>query len=432
MNTEITTLYSADKSKKIRYYSVSYRMGDTVGIVEINYGVLFGKNTTKSETFSKGNANRTILEQCKLKYQSLINEKLDEGYKTTNLIKEFIGKFTEQGNSFIQEELVDAPIQELVLKPLEYNINFYNTNKDLYLLPMLAHKYKDIKTKTWSYLGQPKLNGVRCTAQTGPIDRPGNSYTLVSRGGQYYEIPHIIQQLNKITTKVKEVYENHEVDIIFDGEIYKHGVSLQEISGAARKQVNPNDLFPSNNWLEFHIYDVILSDTFTSNNLGRHQSLLGIKAIINSLDVPNIKFVNTVNISNEDGLINHFNMCIELGYEGSILREMLNSPYEFNERSRSLLKYKEFKDEEFEITGFEGEGESFVFILRNNNGTDTTFKARPTGTIQEKEYWSVNINKLIGSEATVRYFERTQDGIPSHGNLRHDSLKIEHIRPYGE
>jgi len=125
----------------------------------------------------------------------------------------------------------------------------------------------------------------------------------------------------------------------------------------------------------------------------------------------------------------------------------MKGTYDYSFRSKSLLKVKEFLDEEFMIIGCECDttsnkliGESFVFVLENNRSllqSDTTanntFKARPMGTLEDKLNFYSNIEKLKGKMATVRFQERSNDGIPIQGHVRKESkVLVQHIRPQGE
>jgi DNA ligase-1 len=87
----------------------------------------------------------------------------------------------------------------------------------------------------------------------------------------------------------------------------------------------------------------------------------------------------------------------------------LNSKYE-NCRSKSLLKNKIFIDSEFIIRDVEegiGKLKGKVGVLKFDG-----FNSAVNGTHEYlKELWD-NRDKLIGKDATVKYFELTNDGIP--------------------
>ena len=90
-----------------------------------------------------------------------------------------------------------------------------------------------------------------------------------------------------------------------------------------------------------------------------------------------------------------------------------DSPYE-GKRSRHLQKYKKFDDDEFEIVGYEearGKDEgSVIWILQTSDGQ--RFRARPTGTIQERRKMFDDGDSYIGKMLTVKYFGLTDGGIP--------------------
>ena len=114
---------------------------------------------------------------------------------------------------------------------------------------------------------------------------------------------------------------------------------------------------------------------------------------------------------------------LELGYEGSILRN--NKPYE-NKRSYNLQKFKDFHDTEATIIGWvEGQGKRTgtigKFLARDANGIEFGMPVMDKMPILEKMYdiaeW------YIGKTATFTYFQRT----PS-GSYRHPLFKS--IRNY--
>ena len=110
------------------------------------------------------------------------------------------------------------------------------------------------------------------------------------------------------------------------------------------------------------------------------------------------------------------------GHEGAIVRT--NGVYE-NKRSKHLLKYKTFVDDEFEIVNvIEGEGNLTkkvgAFELKDSRGV--LFRSSPTGS---HEYWEQmwqDKNNLIGKMATVKFKELTPltergGGVPSFGKV---------------
>jgi DNA ligase-1 len=79
-----------------------------------------------------------------------------------------------------------------------------------------------------------------------------------------------------------------------------------------------------------------------------------------------------------------------------------------------LLKVKQFVDEEFLIVGAEeNKGRQkgqCTFICKTADGKE--FKAKPMGTDETRRAYWENKDKYIGKHLTVRYFERTEGGVP--------------------
>ena len=380
--------------------------------------IAHAKNIRVVDSYFKlkiGKQKRTVEEQAVFQATSLWNEKLDEGYKSIDLLARKLNCDPDM--------ILD--IEGWISGALKRKPEASYTNANWDELPMLAHKLKDIKNPVYPYLAQPKLDGVRGLVKWADSN---TGVKIGSRGGQYYLVPHLIAQLTDLykTLMLRGIFKN----FLLDGEIYKHGVPLQEISGAARKE--ETGMFASNSWLEYHIYDVIELDKNTRQDYRAENLRLLSESIRN---YPNLKTVSTSIVHTKEEMQKLHDEYVSTGYEGLILR-CPDGKYEFNQRSKSLLKVKEYQDEEFQIIGaYIDENktieESFVFILKNNT-SDATFKARPTGTGEMKKQWYENIGDYIGKKATVRFFARSNDGLPTQGVVRHKDSEVLHIRPYGE
>jgi ATP-dependent DNA ligase len=91
-----------------------------------------------------------------------------------------------------------------------------------------------------------------------------------------------------------------------------------------------------------------------------------------------------------------------------------NGKYE-NKRSKFLMKHKSFIDEEYTILDIvEGEGNrtgtAGYMVFETENGD--RFKSNVKGTWEETAEMLKNKKKLIGKEATIKYFNLTPAGIP--------------------
>jgi len=79
-----------------------------------------------------------------------------------------------------------------------------------------------------------------------------------------------------------------------------------------------------------------------------------------------------------------------------------------------MMKYKEFKDEEVEIIGFEvGTGtEEGAIIYQVKDEREKIFTVRPRGSVEERRKLYKNKEKLLGLKLTIRYQELSEYGVP--------------------
>lgn len=253
--------------------------------------------------------------------------------------------------------------------------------------PMLAKTYDHQKDNIDGWMIQPKLNGNRLMAINGP-----KGISLISRSGLEYNIPHIKAELEKFAIG----------DIVFDGELYIHGKPLQEIVSLAK------DYREDSVALEYHIYDIPV------NSSGNDALIFQERAELLN-DIPVNSIIHAVSTEYIHDVFKQSLAHLQLGYEGSILRDP-NGLYLWGYRSSGLLKLKKFQDGEFEVIGMEdgkGKMQGKAILICQNDINDKAFKVVPKITMEERAHMWQNKNDYIGKRYTVKYFDRTNDGIPS-------------------
>lgn len=270
----------------------------------------------------------------------------------------------------------------------------YSSNKEGIAepeLPMLAQTFDKSKHRIeYPAYVQRKYNGVRNFGKKLSKD----SVRHTSRKGKLYvTMGHIEDDLLSIMG----------IEDIFDGEIYNHDMTFQEITAAVKKQREDSLK------LEFHVYD------FADPDMDFEERLKVLQEAFSKLPKDSqIKLVETIEVNSEEEVKELHDKWVAEGYEGVIIRNKKGG-YSFKHRSHNLQKYKEFIDEEFEIVGgYEGKGTSFegcvTFECKAANGR--IFGCVPKGSMEYKrELWN-DLPNLIGKLLTVRYQELSDDGVP--------------------
>lgn len=260
--------------------------------------------------------------------------------------------------------------------------------------PMLAEKYKGLPL--WQDLyAQPKLDGMRCIAtKAGLFSRQGKPIL---------GCPHIVEALAPAFAA--------DPELIVDGELYNHDLKddFPRLMSLCKKQTpDEAELAESRKLVQYWIYDC---PSKADRKFSTRMAYLA--QVLDNCDQNSTVLIRTPTLAVDTvGGFNRFHgKCVESGYEGSMLR--LDKPYE-QKRSKSLLKRKDFLDEEFEVVRLEeGQGNwSGVIksvVCRAKNGKE--FGSGLKGT---KEYAASLVGKTFKT-ATIRYFELTPDGVPRFG-----------------
>jgi DNA ligase-1 len=258
-------------------------------------------------------------------------------------------------------------------------------DEETFFEPMLA---KDLKKEkiNWKYrvFIQPKLDGLR------NINR--NNKQFSRNGKEFVCTPHLNQ--NELT---------------FDGEMYNHSLkdNFNEIISLCRKtKPTQEDLEASEKMVEYWVYDLPTVNGVFSK---RYEIL---KEWMWKNKPQYFKLVPTFEIFNQEDINRYHEQFLEEGYEGSMIR--IDSHNYENKRSKSLLKNKNFFDEEFIIKGIE-EG---IGKLKNKVGVfnfeinGNFFNSAVNGSHEYLEDLWNRRDEIIGKEATVKYFNLTPEGIP--------------------
>lgn len=281
-----------------------------------------------------------------------------------------------------EQALAEAKAKWQKKKDKGYAENIDNAGAK-FLEPMLAFEYDkypiDWENEIKIY-GQPKLDGLRAI---------NNGKEIKSRNGKLYvATPHLL----------------HKYDVTLDGELYTHQYKddFNAIVSLCKKQKPTlEQLQESEEKVEMWVYD------YPSHNGTFSERFQALKAIKN---LPKgIVIVPTIKLSSQIELDEFHANNLSEGYEGTIIRR--NLPYEFK-RSKSLLKYKDFVDEEFTIVGYEEgtggrAGTIGYFIMQHDKNPNQTFKSNVKGNFDFlRDVWQ-NARSYVGTEATVKYFQRT-------------------------
>lgn len=368
------TLYKKTSSGSLQQWRIWVELKMSCGLIWTEHGQVGGKLQQGSDAVDEGKnlgkKNETsAYEQACLEAQAKWTKKIErEGY-VDDLIRAEAGETDVEGGIF----------------------------------PMLAKSLDDVpeKKRCWPYDYQRKFNGIRCLVEIN-----NGAVKLWSRKHKpILGVPHIQKAYEEVFA---DVSSHH---LVLDGEIYRHGWSLQKISGFVRKEKTK----PGFEQLGHFVYD------FPKNDLNggirqwraRKSELGALFSIRIGHEHPNIHMVETISVEHENEARAIEKKWVDDGYEGGILRDIYGE-YEPDRRSPGLLKVKSFKDAEYEIVGVkEGRGKfegKAVFECKTPEGKP--FDCCAPGNFEDRAEFFRRGDELIGKLLTVKYFEMTDDNKP--------------------
>lgn len=408
-------LYKRTSSGKIQ----SWKTEAILTGYTVSFGQLNGKIQSVFTSISKGKQKRNAWEQIVFEVQALYKSKKDEGYKSLDdLGITFIGGIAHKYN-FKGKEEVDN-----ILIALDRLLPKHNTNAEGHLKVMLSQPIsrtlKGVEKDFWDKVEfpcalEPKLDGVRCTikkAQTNMLYQldelfyvPVNSF---SRESMDYNFG-----TTKIREKLLPIFDIYP-DLVLDGELYKHDIPQNHISGAMRSKGSGEHKYVFN-IMEYHVYDIVDVDLTFKERREFLEQLIE--------DFPTAFILNPLhevhNREEVDTLEEHY---VDLDYEGIMLKKF-GGMYRPDVRSYDSIKVKRFYDAEFKIRGYEfGSRGVQDLVIKCNTKEGIQFLATAMGTVEEKETLRAAIYKALHSNltiiGTVKYKFISENGKPSHANFK--------------
>jgi len=144
------------------------------------------------------------------------------------------------------------------------------------------------------YIVQPKYDGVRCRAV---YTETGGYLLLSSEENVIYSVPHLNMTFNNLGLHAE-----------FDGELYCHGMSFEQILSITSRTVN---IHSDSDQIQFHLFDVINDQP----QMRRSLIIENLRGLSNNIQVAPFWLCESL-----DDIMRTFDSIINLGYEGIIVR----------------------------------------------------------------------------------------------------------------
>lgn len=312
---------------------------------------------------------------------------------------------------------VALPVEGELLHYLNAYLPTYRTTADGSLLPMLAKVYDNENNKLFAkngkYIGQYKINGLRCFISAIAVKDIFNPIKLQfqSREGTYWNsLVHLEEYLLEVIPKelLERMIEEH---YILDGELYLPGHSVNEINHFIK---DPN--CTENRYIQYWCYDLAVDNInqedrlelldrylhFVIKRFTTREEHLSNKTRLVLL--PNHDYITSGDVAAalRDSYINR-------GFEGLILRKA-DAEYQYGKRNLSMIKYKKSTDGKFKIIDIYPEGNkrsNIPLVLLKNDINDETFEVHVGGSVDYQESILKYKDKFIGRYMFVEYGERS-------------------------
>ena len=252
---------------------------------------------------------------------------------------------------------------------------------------------------------QPKLDGIRCRA----VHLSGEWVLVTSGENLITSVPHVGRALNVVLSTISNPEEltNEEGHLELDGELYVHGLPLEQINGICSRKKPDSE----SERIEFHIFDIPIEGAQFSYRNFKVRELR---------TVPGIEIVRTITAdANEETMTSLLHEMTDYGYEGIVIR----NPRGIYERKRStnVLKFKPGRRDHYvvvdtiEEVSIDGRPKGALGSLVCKSGDGKLFNVGTGFTREQREELWGRRRELVGQSATVRYQQLTAaNSVPRH------------------
>lgn len=356
----------------------------------VHYGVVGGNKHSEiiKAKLSRGN-----------EIESRIKAKRKEGYKEASELKD---------NAPLNIE-GDVNLLNFLNTYLPKN----NTTDEGFVLPMLAKVLKDNKPfDKRSYLGQYKINGVRCIVGAEETNDLFNPVRLTYRSREGTDWTPKLTWMNEIILPaIKDDLLDAMIEegACLDGELYIPGYKVNDINSFVKNEKLPQHLL-----LQYWCYDIAIDNM--SYEARRKFKMDNISRLCYTFDTyeqhlnnkSKLILLPDININNIYDATRFRDKFIGLGFEGLIIRDV-NSAYQFGARNLAMLKYKRVDDAKFKIVDVVPEGirTTLCKLVLRNDINEELFECGVNFDHSRQEYILKHKQDYIGKYAFVAFFERS-------------------------
>jgi DNA ligase-1 len=339
------------------------------------------------------------------------------GHDAIAAVNTFIDKhpdYEELICSIIDKDLKTRAGDKLINKAIPDHIPTFSV--------ALADKYvpKIVDWKDGWYVSR-KIDGARCI---GIVDANGNT-TFYSRTGKIFDTLDIVCGCIKALGVTNVVLDGELCLVDEDGNEDFQGV-MKELRKKDHTIPNPS----------YKIFDMITHDEFYSQK-GEYNRPFGIRLknlteAMKKNECSCLTLLEQSLVKDESQFQEMIKQSSQNGWEGLMLRS--DAPYK-GKRSKDLLKYKAFSDDEYEVldtemgpfryvkNGAECEEIMLSCVMIQHKGHSV--RVGSGFSIEQRQEFYKNPKKILGKIITVQYFEETENdkgGI----SLRFPTFKILH------
>ena len=270
----------------------------------------------------------------------------------------------------------------------------------------LADKYEP-KLVDWKddwYVSR-KIDGARCI---GIVDDNGDT-TFYSRTGKIFDTLDIVRD------GIKALGLSN---VVLDGELCLVDENGNEDFQGVMKELRKKDHTIPNP--SYKIFDMINHDEFYSKKGEKNRPysvrLNNLKEVMQKNGCPCLTVLDQDKIKDDDHFAEWVSKSTKQKWEGLMLRA--DEPYK-GKRSKDLLKYKSFFDDEYEVVdvemgpfryvlnGREHEETMLSCVMINHKGN--IVRVGSGFSIEQRQEFYCNPCKILGKQITVQYFEETKN-----------------------